>query len=954
MSRLRRRSHRCPAAVLAACLWLGASTLAGSAVLGAEPGPSGAVGPAPDASAQLRLHEVLRAPLWQLATGGLSTADRRQLVAALVTDELAIDPAVAVSIDLDHLLTTSILDALLGAGARVVNSAARTVEAYVATDRLAALAAVDGVRAIRPIRRRSATGSVSPVATLHGSAAWQAAGLTGAGVKVGIIDGGFAGMASLLGSDVPAAVHAHCYTAVGTFTANLADCANGETHGTAVAEAIFDMAPGIDLYLADPISSLDEQKAVRWMTGNGVRIINALFFSGLIFEGPGDGTSPYGDSLYALVDRAVASGALWVNAAGNAGDSGWTGPWTDPDSDGLLDFAPGVHTDSMTLAAGADVTVAIRWADPWGASSNNYDLQLYSGSTLVASSADVQAGAGDPFEVVDYRAPQAGTYGIRIRLVSGAPTSRMQLLVGTNEDVKLTQQVADDTLPTPADSTNPGMIAVGAVKLDQPTVIEPYSSRGPTLDGRIKPDLVAADCAATVTDGPFCGTSEAAPFVTGAAAQVLQAVPTLTPVQLADWLRSHASPLGSPVPNSTFGAGRLDLGPLPFTTATRLAFVVPPTGAVAGSPLTGQPTVSLVDASGLVVGSGPGSAAGVSISLASNPTGATLACPGGLTRNAVAGVASFGGCTIDRPGSGYTIRAESAGLTAAASAPVDILAPGSPLPLDPRGPAGPDHGWGDGLAHRQLQPGTGCGRPGARGRAVRRRPHLDRCRELGDGRLRWAGRRRGANGDDLVPRPLRRWPGAAGRHQLPGPDRGPADDRARRVAAPAAADRPRDDRHLHLDRPARRGGLPARDRELRRLSPGRGRLGPLSPDLGDRRRDGEGPVGLAIQPPRVLVRAFVRPRHAVERTERLERRRAVRRAIEATAHEAPPAPILRPWPTVASPDGCETRSPRPSWRASSSPRSSRSSRSAPSSRPRATRAWAGTGSTSRTCSGAAS
>ncbi len=681
MSRLRRRSHRCPAAVLAACLWLGASTLAGSAVLGAEPGPSGAVGPAPDASAQLRLHEVLRAPLWQLATGGLSTADRRQLVAALVTDELAIDPAVAVSIDLDHLLTTSILDDLLGAGARVVNSAARTVEAYVATDRLAALAAVDGVRAIRPIRRRSATGSVSPVATLHGSAAWQAAGLTGAGVKVGIIDGGFAGMASLLGSDVPAAVHAHCYTAVGTFTANLADCANGETHGTAVAEAIFDMAPGIDLYLADPISSLDEQKAVRWMTGNGVRIINASFFSGLIFEGPGDGTSPYGDSLYALVDRAVASGALWVNAAGNAGDSGWTGPWTDPDSDGLLDFAPGVHTDSMTLAAGADVTVAIRWADPWGASSNNYDLQLYSGSTLVASSADVQAGAGDPFEVVDYRAPQAGTYGIRIRLVSGAPTSRMQLLVGTNEDVKLTQQVADDTLPTPADSTNPGMIAVGAVKLDQPTVIEPYSSRGPTLDGRIKPDLVAADCAATVTDGPFCGTSEAAPFVTGAAAQVLQAVPTLTPVQLADWLRSHASPLGSPVPNSTFGAGRLDLGPLPFTTATRLAFVVPPTGAVAGSPLTGQPTVSLVDASGLVVGSGPGSAAGVSISLASNPTGATLACPGGLTRNAVAGVASFGGCTIDRPGSGYTIRAESAGLTPAASAPVDILAPGSPLPL---------------------------------------------------------------------------------------------------------------------------------------------------------------------------------------------------------------------------------------------------------------------------------
>ena len=62
----------------------------------------------------------------------------------------------------------------------------------------------------------------------------------------------------------------------------------------------------------------------------------------------------------------------------------------------------------MTLAADAKVTVAIRWADPWGASANNYDLALYSGSTLVASSTDVQAGAGDPFEVIEYTAPSQG------------------------------------------------------------------------------------------------------------------------------------------------------------------------------------------------------------------------------------------------------------------------------------------------------------------------------------------------------------------------------------------------------------------------------------------------------------------------------------------------------------------------------------------------------------------
>ncbi len=679
----RGRSRRLSLAVLAACLALGATTLTGGIAVGAEawPGAGAGAGPALVASPHQPLREILREPLWQLASGRLPTADQRRLVSGLVTDDQPADPAIAVAIELDGPVSGPTLDALAHAGARVVNDAGRTVEAYVATGHLAAVAGVDTVRAMRPIRRRPTSGSVSPVVALHGSDAWQAAGLTGAGVKVGIIDGGFTGIASRLGKDLPAAVHARCYTAVGSFTSNLADCANGETHGTAVAEAIFDMAPGIDLYVADPISSLDEQRAVAWMTGNGVRIVNASFFSGLIFEGPGDGTSPYGDSLYGLVDQAVAAGALWVNAAGNAGDSGWTGAWSDANNNGLLEFAPGVETDSMTLDAGADVTVAIRWADPWGASANNYDLELYAGSTLVASSTDVQAGAGDPFEVVEYQAPRAGTYGIRIRRVSGAPTPRMQLLVGTSANVKLTQQVADGTLPTPADSANPGMLAVGAVNLDHPTVIESYSSRGPTLDGRVKPDLVAADCAPTTIDNPFCGTSEAAPFVSGAAAQVLQARPALTPTQLADWLRAHAFPLGSPVPNSTFGAGRLDLGALPFSSAATLAFAMPPTGAIAGAPLTGQPTVQLVDAAGLVVGLGPGSTSSVSISLANNATGATLACPGGLTLPAVGGVASFDGCSINRPGSGYVIRADAAGLPPASSAPFDILDPGSALPL---------------------------------------------------------------------------------------------------------------------------------------------------------------------------------------------------------------------------------------------------------------------------------
>ena len=660
---------------------VGGGLVTGGVVRGAQPAGDGAAGAGTVASAHLAPREVLREPLWQLASAQLSASERRQLMAGLVTDGGSAGLSIAVSIELGAPATGPVVDVLAADGARVVNVAGSTVEAYVQPGRLTTLAVLDGVRAIRPIRRPVVTGYVSPAVALQGSSAWQAAGLNGAGVKVGIIDGGFSGVAARLGSELPATIHAHCYTAVGSFTTNVVDCANGETHGTAVAETIFDMAPGVDLYVADPISRLDEQRAITWMTDNGIRVINASFYSGQIFEGPGDGTSPYSNSLYALVDQAVAGGALWVNAAGNTGDSAWTGPWADADNSGWLDFAPGVKADSMTLAAGDDVTVAIRWADPWGASANNYDLALYSGSTEVASSTDVQAGAGDPFESIEYTAPAAGRYDIKIRRVSGAPTARMQLMVGTDVDVKLSVQVAEGTLPTPADSANPGMLAVGAVNLDRPTEIETYSSRGPTLDGRAKPDLVAADCARTTIADPFCGTSESAPFVTGAAAQVLQVHPAMTPVQLASWLRSRALPLGSPIPNSTFGAGRLDLGALPFGPAANLAYAWPPTGAVAGAPLSGQPVVKVVDATDLVIAAGSGSASNVSISLATNAAGATLSCSGGLTGAAVAGVASFTGCAIDRPGTGYVIRAEAAGLPPLLSPPLDILAAGSALPL---------------------------------------------------------------------------------------------------------------------------------------------------------------------------------------------------------------------------------------------------------------------------------
>lgn len=622
---------------------------------------------------------VLLGSLRTLARADRFSDARRAKLAEMITTGQPDHTQVAVTIRLDNGVDAPTLARLAESGARVVNIGSATVEAYVEPESLADLASLAEVQSVRAIPRRLPSYASLGV-SLQGAPAWHSAGFTGAGVKVGIIDAGFTGLISRMGNELPASVQVQCYTTVGSFSADPTACENGETHGTAVAETVIDMAPGVELYLADPISQLDTVKTIEWMTASGVRIINASWSSGYLFDGPGDGISPHPDSNYALVDQAVAAGALWVNSAGNSGHAGWTGSWVDADIDGLLEWSSDDESNSLNLASGERVVLAIRWADPWGTASNDYDLELQQGLAVVASSQDRQAGLADPFEVLEYTAPAAGIYDIVIRRFAGAPTSRLQMLAYAGALANLEHQVVAGTLPSPADSANPGMVTIGAVNVASPSSIEPYSSQGPTLDGRIKPDLVAVDCAPTTVDPLFCGTSESAPFVTGAAALFLQADPGLTPIQLAERLRSRAIPLGAPVPNPTFGWGRLALGVAPPGPAVGLAFAAPPTGAVAGAALTGQPTVRLVASDGATASTGPSATAIVTLALTSS-TGAALACDGGLSKPAVGGIAYFAGCTVDREGGSYTISASAPGLPTVLSAEFAIQPVGAPAPL---------------------------------------------------------------------------------------------------------------------------------------------------------------------------------------------------------------------------------------------------------------------------------
>ncbi len=95
------------------------------------------------------------------------------------------------------------------------------------------------------------------------------------------------------------------------------------------------------------------------------------------------------------------------------------------------------------------------------------------------------------------------------------------------------------------------VISVGAVYNTGELVS--FSSRGPTYDGRIKPDVVAMGSgvisaqANTISDYQgVSGTSLSSPLVAGVAALILQAHPYLTPLEVRDALRETADRAQNP------------------------------------------------------------------------------------------------------------------------------------------------------------------------------------------------------------------------------------------------------------------------------------------------------------------------------------------------------------------------------------------------------------------------
>lgn len=533
--------------------------------------------------------------LAEIASSGLKPAGTD------VTQSNQDDEPVLVTFYVEAGRVDDVREYLEGNGIFVRNVGDDYIEAHVSPSQLGAASEQPGVLrvdtvvpALPPIPTSSNLANpavISEGVNIHGADAWHGAGFRGENVKVGVIDSGFEGFARLQGTQLPGSVVARCYFATARAPSSvLADCEVDGNHGTTVAETLVDVAPNVTLYIANPITAGDLQSAANWMTGQGVTVINhSLDWLPL---NPGDGTAPFNNAPLKTVDLAVAGGASFITAGGNNARRVWHGTFVDPDGDRWHNFDDQVEANHFTITESKKVSAFVRWDGDWGREDCDLDLALFrddaSTPTVIAIAEDFQDGGANrrPAEYVEVNVPP-GVYSLSLWNARCATMPAwFQLFLWDTEggSEELLYHSPGHHMAEPAEGRNPGMMAVGATHWWDTQQIAEYSSRGPTIDGRVKPDITGITCNPTVAnppvtlpDGsalyPTCGTSHSAPHITGLVALVKQRFPHYTPDGIVAYLEQNALDRGAVGADDIWGHGLATLpdpsaGSAPTTVGT--------------------------------------------------------------------------------------------------------------------------------------------------------------------------------------------------------------------------------------------------------------------------------------------------------------------------------------------------------------------------------------------------
>ncbi len=456
---------------------------------------------------------------------------------------------------------------------------------------LADVATLTGVRGLlAPTYAISQTGSINSEGDeVLGAAAVRAdLGFDGSGVRIGVISDGIAGLAEAQASgDAPDLVETRSFDPDGI---------EAGAEGTAMIEIIHDLAPGALISFANAATDLDMIEAVDFLAGRNDIVVDDL---GFFF--PDDQQSAVSRNTAAALANADWPLRAYVTSVGNWALRHYEGDYeAGPDGAAALalDSAGAVHQfrvgDGVTDVLGRVVTpyneiylrsgdsafIVLYWDDPWGASTNDYDLFLLSASgTVVAQSTAGQGtGVDTPRERFVYENTGAdGLFRVVVQNFQDLATAqRLELFVFDspklpNAGTSLNFNLKRSSMLAQSDAGG-GVISVAAVLPGEPDSLQLYSSHGPANNGAAKPDLAATDGVSVTGSGgfssPFFGTSAAAPHVAAVAALLLEARPSLTDVDggnpfqerllVRELLLGGSIDLGEEGADLLFGAGRLD------------------------------------------------------------------------------------------------------------------------------------------------------------------------------------------------------------------------------------------------------------------------------------------------------------------------------------------------------------------------------------------------------------
>jgi serine protease AprX len=257
--------------------------------------------------------------------------------------------------------------------------------------------------------------------------------------------------------------------------------------------------------------------------------------------------------------------------------------------------------DSSGSGADSGIVTAVQWcAGQSGVrviSMSLGDSTPSDGNDALSQAVDAAADAGKVVVVA------AGNAGDDTQTVPSPGAARKALTVGAASDHSA---------------------AVGAPYTDAGVFLAPFSSRGPTVDGRVKPDVIgpgvtveAAQAGTTTGYVTYSGTSMATPYVAGVVALGLQANPVATPTQVLDAMTATAEDWGPPGKDDDWGAGLVDAKAFVsrLLGGTDAGAAYPTHTRVTGSvPNNGSTTVPIT-----VPSSGLGTPLSVTVTLAGQP-----------------------------------------------------------------------------------------------------------------------------------------------------------------------------------------------------------------------------------------------------------------------------------------------------------------------------------------------